>query len=399
MIETRLAGRVTIAEGNTAAALEVMSRYAAHPRWLPYLPPTMSPVETSRAEGYLERPEEAFSYFANCGVATVVCQEKHMGSRAVFVVCRDSDAARRRFGASGSGETGVVVTRTGRPFFSDAALGRALVAETAAAIGAAGLWDEWDSDWCCLDAEILPWNAKARGLLREQYAPVAAAARRTLPVEEALARAAAERGVPGAAEIADRLVGRVANVNAYADAYGRYCWTTDGLDGLKVAPFHVLAVEGRTLLDRDHHYHIGACARLAAVTPRFHATDTLTVQLGDPESRAHGVRWWEEKTAAGGEGMVVKPLAFLPPRKCQPAVKVRGREYLRIIYGPEYTSPENLERLRVRGLSAKRALANKEFALGVEAIERFVAREPLRRVHECVFGVLALESEPVNPRL
>jgi protein phosphatase len=83
----------------------------------------------------------------------------------------------------------------------------------------------------------------------------------------------------------------------------------------------------------------------------------------------------------------------------QPALKTRGREYLRIIYGPEYDLPENLERLRARGLSAKRSLALREFALGVEGLERFVRGEPLRRVHECVFGVLALESQPVDPRL
>jgi len=61
--------------------------------------------------------------------------------------------------------------------------------------------------------------------------------------------------------------------------------------------------------------------------------------------------------------------------------------------------PAHLERLRGRGLAAKRSLALREFALGVEGLERFVRREPLRRVHECVFGVLALESEPVDPRL
>ena len=83
----------------------------------------------------------------------------------------------------------------------------------------------------------------------------------------------------------------------------------------------------------------------------------------------------------------------------QPAVKCRGREYLRIIYGPEYTRDENLARLRERSLGGKRSLALREFALGIEGLERFVRPEPLRRVHECVFGILALESEPVDPRL
>ena len=97
--------------------------------------------------------------------------------------------------------------------------------------------------------------------------------------------------------------------------------------------------------------------------------------------------------------MVVKPLSFLPPNGCQPAVKVRGKEYLRIIYGPEYDRPENLERLRKRGLSGKRALALREFALGIEGLERFTRGDSLARVHECVFATLALESEPVDPRL
>ena len=63
-------------------------------------------------------------------------------------------------------------------------------------------------------------------------------------------------------------------------------------------------------------------------------------------------------------------------------MKCRGKEYLRIIYGPEYTAPQNLERLRSRGLSAKRSLALREFALGIEAMQRFADREPVRRVHE-----------------
>ena len=104
----------------------------------------------------------------------------------------------------------------------------------------------------------------------------------------------------------------------------------------------------------------------------------------------------------GSQLHLIKPLGFLAEGRrglAQPALKCRGREYLRIIYGPEYTLPENLQRLRGRGLAPKRSLALRELALGVEALERFVAGEPLRRVHECVFGVLALESEPVDPRL
>jgi len=144
-------------------------------------------------------------------------------------------------------------------------------------------------------------------------------------------------------------------------------------------------------------------ARLAEADPAtFRATTTVEVDLDDPASEAAAVAWWEELTAGGGEGMVIKPrdvIARHGTRLSQPGIKCRGREYLRIIYGAEYTSPTQIDRLRERGLGHKRALAIREFSLGIEALERFVAREPLYRVHECVFGVLALESEPVDPRL
>jgi protein phosphatase len=126
------------------------------------------------------------------------------------------------------------------------------------------------------------------------------------------------------------------------------------------------------------------------------------VDLDSADSEKAATTWWTDLTESGGEGAVVKPMPFIAHGRrglLQPAIKCRGREYLRIIYGPEYTVPENLARLRERGLSGKRSLALREFALGVEGLERFVRREPLRRVHECVFGVLALESEPVDPRL
>ncbi|MGO4753527.1 polynucleotide kinase-phosphatase, partial [Streptomyces sp. 2MCAF27] len=131
----------------------------------------------------------------------------------------------------------------------------------------------------------------------------------------------------------------------------------------------------------------------------------LVVDTEDEASVAEGVRWWLDLTEAGGEGMVVKPLAGLvrkdgtDGRLVQPGVKCRGREYLRIIYGPEYTRPENLDRLRERHLGHKRSLALREYALGLEALDRLAEGEPLWRVHEAVFGVLALESEPVDPRL
>lgn len=406
IIPTRLRGNVTIREENAAAALEVMSRFAVDPRWLVYLPPTMSPCATSRVEGLLEHPAEAFAYYRDEGVPTVVCEEKHMGSRAVVVACRDETAARGRFGVT-TGELGIVTTRTGRRFFNDPDLERRFLDRVREALTAADLWGKLDTSWALLDCELLPWSAKAQELLKSQYAAVGAAGSAALPravsaLEQAAGRLADdEREKLHAAEA--RYGTRLHQIGQFVRAYRQYCWPVESLTDLKLAPFHLLATEGRVHLDRDHRWHMDTLAEVCLNDPALlRATPYRVVDVTDPESEAAGVAWWEELTGRGGEGMVVKPLLFLHRGRrglSQPAVKCRGREYLRIIYGPEYTTEENLSRLRSRGLGRKRSLALGEFALGIEGLERFVRREPLRRVHECAFGVLALESEPVDPRL
>jgi len=399
IISTRLHRTVTIREENSIAALEVMSRFAANPKWLIYLPPTMSPSETSQLHDLLEHPAEAFSYYRNQGVAKVVCEEKHMGSRAVVIVCRDEDSARQRFGVVGDGP-GICYTRTGRRFFDDKVLESEFIGTIQAAISSAGLWDEFNTDWFCLDCELMPWSAKAQELLRQQYAAVGAASHASL-AEAVMALEQAAQRVGDVGPLADRYRAREQAARQYTDAYRRYCWPVNSIADLKLAPFHLLATEGKVHTDKDHIWHMETLRKISGDGLSI-ATAHMVVDVTDPASQDAGVKWWEELTSTGGEGMVVKPLDFIargPRGLVQPAVKCRGREYLRIIYGPEYTAPENLERLRSRGLSAKRSLALREFALGIEGLERFVQREPLRRVHECVFGVLALESEPVDPRL
>ncbi|MEM8556769.1 MAG: polynucleotide kinase-phosphatase [Bacteroidota bacterium] len=406
-ITTRLRPTVTIREEQATAALEVMSRFAADPRWLVYLPPTMSPVETSQREGYLEHPAEAFAYYRERGQATVVCEEKHMGSRAVVVVCRDAEAAARRFGIDTSedgatGEDGIVYTRTGRRFFEDRTVETALLDRVRQAMDASGFWDRFSTDWAVLDAELMPWSAKAQALLRQQYAATGAAAHAALPeVIDVLARTN-ETGL-GVTGLLQQTRVRLADAERFTAAYRGYCWPVESVDDLRLAPFHLLATEGAVHVDKDHRWHMDTLAGLvAAGDATLHPTAVRVVDVTDPEAVEAATAWWVAMTEAGGEGMVVKPLDFIAWGKrgvIQPAVKCRGREYLRIIYGPEYTRPEHLERLRQRGLKRKRSLALREFALGVEGLERFVRQEPLRRVHACAFGVLALESDPVDPRL
>ncbi|MES4887349.1 polynucleotide kinase-phosphatase [Streptomyces sp. NPDC096012] len=402
-VETRYAGRVAIREENAAAALEVMSRFAIDPRLLPYLPPTMAPTATSRVDGYLEHPQEAFAQYARDGLARVVCEEKHMGSRAVALVCRDEEAARGRFGVA-DGPAGSLYTRTGRPFFDDEKVTGEILGRLRSAIADAGLWDELDTDWLLLDAELMPWSLKASGLLRSQYAAVGAAAGAVLPGALAALEAAAARGAD-VGGLLTRQRERAADAQAFTTAYRRYCWTTDGLEGVRLAPFQILASAGRSLAALPHDEQLALIDRLVEHdgTGLLQTTRRLYVDTGDPESVRAGVDWWLEMTGRGSEGMVVKPVGALvrdgDGRLVQPGIKCRGREYLRIIYGPEYTRPDNLARLRQRFLNHKRSLALREYALGLEALDRLAEGEPLWRVHEAVFGVLALESEPVDPRL
>jgi protein phosphatase len=366
----------------------------------------MSPCESSQLEGRLEHPAEAFAYFRNQGVPSVVCEEKHMGSRAVVVICQDDAAARERFGIT-TGGAGLIYTRTGRPFFSDEATQAELLARLREALTKSDFWERFRTPWACFDCELMPWSAKAQELLRLQYAAVGAAASVSLPAT-ALALAQAKARLSGEAQEQaefhqQHTERRAAAIAQYIAAYRQYCWNVASIDDYKLAPFHLLATEGKVHSDQNHVWHMQTLATICAADPQILlATNHLAVDLLDPASEAMGVGWWEALTSRGGEGMVVKPLDFIVRGKqglVQPAVKCRGSEYLRIIYGPEYDAPEHLKRLRFRRLAGKRSLALREFALGLEGLERFARHEPLRRVHECAFGVLALESEPVDPRL
>jgi len=371
------------------------------PRWLVYLPPTMAPTATSSRPDALEYPDEAFAAYQADGVAQVVCEEKHMGSRAIVILCRDASVARARFGVDGN-EAGVIYSRTGRPFLSNPSESAAALTHVRAACDAIGLWDTLSSDWVLLDCELMPWSAKAIDLIRRQYAAVGAAATAGFSASIAVLEQAQRRNLE-VAELLGAQHHRAEHIQHYRNAYRRYVWPVQSVADLRLAPFHVLAAESGVFIDRDHHWHLNLCDQLVDADPEwFTRTDRIVVTVDDPDACSAGVTWWEKLTGGGGEGMVVKPSTFIAEGRkglAQPGIKCRGREYLRIIYGPEYSDPSQIERLRQRNLGGKRSLAIREFALGVEALERFVHREPLHRVHECVFGVLALESEPIDPRL
>ncbi|MBR5372751.1 MAG: polynucleotide kinase-phosphatase [Oscillospiraceae bacterium] len=414
-IETKLLPSIDIHENNTAAALEIMSRFAADPHWLIYLPPTMSPCETSPLDGYLEHPLEAFAYYRKNGIRNVVCEKKHMGSRAVIVLCKSPETALKRFGIT-DGTRGIIYTRTGRQFFTDSETESALLDRLDRQLTERGFWDDFETDWVCLDTELMPWSEKAQTLIRAQYAPTGNAGIHSLTdAVAALEQASKRRNLAfdvdaitsgqnvDPKELLVRYRAKQDDMARYINAYREYCWTVKSIDDFRIAPFHVLAAEGKVFAKEQHVWHMETIRKyITGADPVFMETPYLCVDTEDEKSVENGVNWWISLTGSGGEGMVVKPevyTAYNQGRLLQPAVKCRGREYLRIIYGAEYLEPEHLIRLKKRSLNHKRTLALKEFSLGIESLTRFAEHAPLYRVHECAFGVLALESEPVDPRL
>ena len=414
-IETELMPSIGIHENNAAAALETMSRFAADPHWLIYLPPTMSPCETSSLDGFLEHPLEAFEYYRSNGIKNVVCEKKHMGSRAVVILCRNSNTALKRFGIT-DGTRGIIYTRTGRRFFNETETEKQLLDRLDNVLTATNFWDDLNTDWVCLDTELMPWSEKAQGLIRSQYAPTGNAGIGSLSAAaEILGKACGRQNIPfevaentsgqnvDLKKIFDRYTAKLSDIKNYIKAYREYCWTVNSIDDYRIAPFHILACEGHVFTEEKHIWHMENIRKyITGIDLIFMETPYICVDTEDEDSVRKGVEWWLSLTADGGEGMVVKPETYTAKqgsKLLQPAVKCRGSEYLRIIYGAEYLEEGHLKRLKVRSLNRKRTLALKEFSLGVESLKRFVRCEPLYRVHECSFGVLAFESEPVDPRL
>ena len=402
IVQTRLRNNLTIREENSIAALEVMSRFAINPKWLIYLPPTMSPCGTSELPNYLEHPQQAINYYRRRGVKKLVCEEKHMGSRAVLVICKDEQVVAHRFGIKNEG-IGVCYTRTGRNFFNDRDLERTFLQRVNQALTDSNFWEKHSTDWVCLDSELMPWSAKAQALLSSQYAAVGASAKNSLRDVNQVLTKAKVRNIEGVDALLDKYTTKQSAIDKFISAHQNYCWDVNDINDYKLAPFHILATEGQVHIDKSHQWHMENIKEICqADEALFRITPYKIVHAADSESMQDAIDWWTELTEKGGEGMVVKPFDFITYGKeglLQPAVKCRGSEYLRIIYGAEYDMSHNMERLKNRGLSRKRSLALREFALGVEGLERFIRKEPLRRIHESVFGVLALESEAVDPRL
>ena len=395
LFATRFGRPVSIDAGRAAAAFETLARFSADPRWLVFVAPTTATVGSSAREGWLERPEEAFAHYAQAGVSRVCVQEKHMGSRAVAVICRDAETAARRFGDAS--RTGAITTKTGRPFFADPDVEADAVARLRAAAGRAGLWETLGgTGWVVIDGEMLPWLLKAGGLIRGTFAPAGCAGAEAACALEAAASAAAARGVPGASALAEMAARRGMDMAAYRSAYRPFA--ADG--ETRFAPFHILAAEGQCFSGEPHSWHMARAAELAAADRFVAPTAWREVDPASPQETAAAAQWWEELCDSGREGVVVKGPCLAPSGgSLAPSVKVRGRSALRIIYGPGYDDPATLPGLKCRATGRKRTLARIGLAIGLEGLARLAEGASMARVHEAVAGSLAVASEPVDARL
>ncbi|KAB7705330.1 polynucleotide kinase-phosphatase [Bacillus aerolatus] len=393
---TEEAGEIRVFDDTVKPAIDTVSHFTVPIEQLVYIPPTMSPTPNpSSLSSYLEHPQEAIDYYRGHGIETLVAEKKHMDSRAVLLLFRNETAARKYIG---TGTLGAIYTRTGRRFF-DKTTEKTVVSALNEDLQRAGYFDTNQTDFILLDAEIMPWNLKAKELISSQYAHVAenALLDRTILKNKLSAAAGRHDAIQSWLEEHHE---KVNNALVFKEVFQKYCWDIEGVQNIQIAPFHVLAHSGETFFHKPHMWHMEKNREFARYSSFFVETEWKLIH--DESSAEEVIKWWKDMTEEGHEGIVIKPEFFIAKNKgklLQPAIKVRGRKYLNIIYGMDYLERANLERLKKRNTGKKQKLALKEFALGVEGIQRFVNGESLERIHECVLGTLAMEADRVDPRL
>ncbi|MFE4893780.1 polynucleotide kinase-phosphatase [Peribacillus butanolivorans] len=393
---TEKMGEIKIHQDIVKPAIDTVSHFTIPIEQLIYIPPTMSPTPSpSSLENYLEHPKEAIDYYRSHGIQTMIAEKKHMGSRAILFLFKDTEAAKKHTGIE---SLGVIYTRTGRRFF-DVATEEELVLKINQDLHESGYFEKYDTDYVLLDAEIMPWNLKAKELISSQYAHVSenAILDRTM-LKEKIAEAARENmELKGWLEEYEQ---KLENAYTFKEVFQKYCWEIEDINSIQIAPFHVLAHSNETFFDQPHTWHMEMNREFATRSSLFVETEYKLITSEASEEEV--IKWWQDITSEGHEGIVIKPEFYISRNKgklLQPAIKVRGRKYLNIIYGMDYLLPKNLERLKSRNTGKKQKLALREFSLGIEGIQRYVKGESIERVHECVLGTLAMESDPVDPRL
>lgn len=395
-VRTEVFGDVKVPKNVVKPAIDTISHFTIPIEQLVYIPPTMSPTpRASSVQTYLEHPKDAISYYRDHGIETMVAEKKHMGSRGILLLFKNEETAEKYVGIK---TLGTIYTRTGRLFFEKDREKRILTVLNKD-LHADNYFTKYDTDFILLDAEIMPWNLKAKELISKQYAHVA---------ENAILDRENLKGKLKAASFQSDIVKswleeyeqKLNRALIFKDVFQKYCWDIEDVEKIQIAPFHVLAHSKETFFDKSHVWHMEMNRAFAKLSQFFVETEYKVIT--DEASEEEVVQWWLDMTSEGHEGIVIKPETFISKHNgklLQPAIKVRGQKYLSIIYGMDYLQPENLIRLKERNTNKKQKLALKEFALGVEGLQRYINGQSIENVHECVLATLAMESDPVDPRL
>lgn len=362
---------------------------------LPYIPSTISPCKASELEDFLEHPTKAFEEYKKMGAKRLIGELKHMGSRATILAFENEDKAMQY---TNQPKTTIIYSRKGLPFFKGAD-DDYICNKIQEILADCDYYNKYNTGFVLMDAEILPWNAKGSGLLTNQYLPVLDS---SLSLNKKLLENL--KDIKGLEDIVKEVNHNLINIDKYKRQLGNYCWDAD-ITNIKIAPFHLLAHEGKTFFDDTHLNHLNHFKELCESTSNklFIKTPYIMVDLEDDDSMKVAIEYWEAITNAGFEGLMFKTEHFIEKNEegeiILPMMKVRGKDYLRIIYGINYNDDKYIHQLRHRNVSKKRFLHYKETALAIESVKAFANGEPFDKWHDYVFANLCLGNVVTDHRL
>ncbi len=349
-IVTHLNRNISVKSNQLTVAFDKISTSELAPNWLVYIPPSTLQISPTEIEqDFLEHPNMMFSFYKKKGLQRVICQEKHSGKRALTIICKNEAAAQERFKVEG-GSIGVCYNREGFPFFKEKKIEQDFITDLQKAITATNLWEELDTDWILLEGQIIP----------DFIEPM-----------------------------------RFKTFEKYQENVDRYFENTRTTSDFQFAPFHILASERQAHTNKTHEWHLKNIQKIVNQNPvLLKKTAYKIADLEDEKTCEAVIDWWLEMDAKGKEGIVIKPTQFISYNERKliiPMLNCFGREFLRLIYGGDYTETGHLIRLRDRPLFTNSG-AVKEFPLAMESLERFVRYDLMKEVQECVLGVLAFRK-------
>lgn len=362
---------------------------------LPFIPSTISPCKSSDLEGYLEHPSKAFEEYSKMGAKKIIGELKHMGSRAVILAFKDKDSAMKY---TSQPKTTIIYSRRGLAFFRGADE-EYICSKIQDLLKVNNYFEKNNTDFVLMDTEILPWNAKGSGLLTNQYLPVLDSSKSlNLNVLNCL------NNIEGLEPLKDYVQNTMLNIYRYEEQLENYCWDTD-ITNIKIAPFHVLAHKNKTFFDKKHEWHLNHFNELINMKENdlFVETPYIIVDLESEESMSKAIKFWLDVTTKGYEGVMFKTETFIETNDngdtILPMMKVRGKDYLRIIYGINYDDKKYLDKLKNRSVSKKRFLHYKQTALAIESVKLFANGESLEKWHDYVFAGICLGNMVTDHRL